>query len=144
MSDIVVGVDGSEESLAALRWAAGQARLLHARVVAVHAWEPAGHRLAPYASVASCPGAAQQRERAARVLEESVVKTLGEPVDIAVQPVLVEGVPAKVLLERAREAVLLAVGRSAHGRGELPAGGPVVRECLRHARVPVVTVPAQM
>ncbi|MHC5909315.1 universal stress protein, partial [Streptomyces sp. S6] len=53
MNDIVVGVDGSEESLAALRWAAGQARLLNARVVAVHAWEPAGHRLAPYASVAA-------------------------------------------------------------------------------------------
>ncbi|QNP68306.1 universal stress protein [Streptomyces roseirectus] len=140
MTDIVVGVDGSEASLAALRWAAGHARLLHARVVAVLAWEPAG--LAPYAPVADRPTAAQQRAEAARVLEESLVKTLGERVDVAVRPVLVEGAPAQALLERARGAVLLAVGRSAHGCGELPAGGPVARECLRHARVPVVMVSA--
>ncbi|WP_075780012.1 universal stress protein [Streptomyces acidiscabies] len=135
MTDIVVGVDGSEESLAALCWAAGQARLLNARVVAVHAWEPLGRHLAPYASVAACPTAAQQRAEAVRILEDSLLKTLGERVDVAVQPVLAEGTAARVLLERARDAALLAVGRSAHG--------PVVRECVRHARVPVITVPAR-
>jgi len=35
---IVVGVDGSEESRAALRWAVEEARLRKAAVLAVHAW----------------------------------------------------------------------------------------------------------
>ena len=35
---IVVGVDGSEESAAALRWAVEEAKLRDARVEAVHAW----------------------------------------------------------------------------------------------------------
>lgn len=43
----MVGVDGSEASMAALRRAAQQARVLHAEVVAVHAWEPVGPLHAP-------------------------------------------------------------------------------------------------
>ena len=43
MGTIVVGVDGSDGSLQALRWAIDEARLRGARLVAVHAW------LAPYA-----------------------------------------------------------------------------------------------
>jgi nucleotide-binding universal stress UspA family protein len=35
---VVVGVDGSEQSLAALRWAVDEARLRHGSVRAVTAW----------------------------------------------------------------------------------------------------------
>lgn len=38
-TDIVVGLDGSPSAKAALRWALAQARLAHARVHAVTAWE---------------------------------------------------------------------------------------------------------
>ncbi|MFJ8632389.1 universal stress protein [Streptomyces sp. NPDC093568] len=138
---IVVGVDGSEASVAALRWAAEQARALGTPVVAVHAWEPATAGFAPYAPASARPTVAEQRERAAEVLASAVRAAFGPRVGPDLRAVVVEGPPAQVLLRYARGALLLALGRRAHGRWELPAVGTVGRECLRSATVPVVTVP---
>jgi nucleotide-binding universal stress UspA family protein len=138
---IVVGVDGSEQSMAALRWAAEQATVLHTDLVAVHAWEPAASGHAPYAPVPARPTAAQEREQAAQVLATAVRAALGPRTSDAVLRVVVEGPPARVLLQQARGALLLALGRKAHGHFGLPSVGPVGRECLRYATVPVVTVP---
>ncbi|WP_329241532.1 universal stress protein [Streptomyces sp. NBC_01478] len=138
---IVVGVDGSEASMAALRWAAEQAEVLHTDLVAVHAWEPAANGHAPYAPVPAGPTAAQERDRAAHVLGATVREALGPRTGDAVLRIVVEGPPARVLLQQARGALLLALGRKAHGNFGLPSVGPVGRECLRHATVPVVTVP---
>ncbi|MCH5671950.1 universal stress protein [Streptomyces gilvus] len=138
---IVVGVDGSEASLAALRWALEQARTLGTRLVVVHAWEPAASGFAPYAPVAALPTAAEQRERAAELLATAVRDTFGPRVAPAVHAVLVEGPPVRVLLQQARGALLLALGRGSHPQRQLPGVGAVGRECLRHATVPVVTVP---
>lgn len=141
-SGIVVGVDGSEASKAALRWAAAQARVLGTEVVAVHAWESAAARFAPYAPASARPTAAEQRERAARTLASTVREVFGTRIDTALRAVLLEGPPARVLLQQTRGARLLALGRRAHGQWDLPPVGSVVRECLRYATVPVVTVPA--
>lgn len=138
---IVVGVDGSEASMAALRWAAEQAQVLHTDLVAVHAWEPAARGHAPYAPVPARPTVVQEYEQAAQVLAATVREALGTRIDDAVRRVVVEGPPARVLLQQARGALLLALGRKAHGDFGLPSVGPVGRECLRHATVPVVTVP---
>jgi Universal stress protein family. len=46
---IVVGVDGSAESVAALRWACREASLRAAEVLAVLALESACHQVASYA-----------------------------------------------------------------------------------------------
>ena len=51
---IVVGVKRSAASLAALRWAAAEARLRHATLHVVHAWEPAARR-ASYAILGDSP-----------------------------------------------------------------------------------------
>jgi len=139
--NIVVGVDGSEASMAALRWAAEQAEVLHTGLLAVHAWEPAASGHAPYAPAPTRPTVAQEHERAARILTATVREALGPRIDGAVRRVVVEGPPARVLLQQARGALLLALGRKAHGDFGLPSVGPVGRECLRHSTVPVVTVP---
>lgn len=139
--NIVVGVDGSEASMAALRWATAQAHALHAEVVTVHAWEPAGPRLAPYAPASARPTAAEERVEAARLLAETMREVFGARIDSAVRAVVKEGPPVRVLLGSAHDAVLLVLGRTAHGQGERPAIGAVGRECLRHATVPVVAVP---
>jgi nucleotide-binding universal stress UspA family protein len=127
--------------MAALRWAAEQATVLHTDLVAVHAWEPAASGHAPYAPVPARPTAAQEREQAAQVLATAVRAALGPRSSDAVLRVVVEGPPARVLLQQARGALLLALGRKAHGHFGLPSVGPVGRECLRYATVPVVTVP---
>ncbi|GAA2632369.1 universal stress protein [Streptomyces vastus] len=141
-NSIVVGVDGSEASKAALRWAREQARALRAEVVAVHAWEPTTSGFAPYAPASARPTAAQQREQAAELLASTVREVFGPRIGGTVHAVLVEGPPARALLRHAPGALLLALGRRAHGQYELPAIGTVGRECLRHATVPVVAVPA--
>ncbi|GAA2263906.1 hypothetical protein GCM10010415_29500 [Streptomyces atrovirens] len=139
---IVVGVDGSDASAAALRWAAAQAHALSAEVVAVHAWEATAPHIAPYAPAAERRTPAEEREAAARRLAETLRLAFGQWGDRAVRAELVEGHAVRVLLDRARGALMLAVGRSTHVQGGPPQVGPVGRECLRHASVPVVAVPA--
>ncbi|WP_373313575.1 universal stress protein [Streptomyces capitiformicae] len=112
-----------------------------ADVVAVHAWEPTGAALAPYAPVSTHSSAAEERLRAARLLAGVVRRALGSHIDTAVRAVVVEGPPARVLLKHARGAQLLALGRTDRHEYGLPAIGAVARDCLRHAAVPVVTVP---
>ncbi|MFE7172920.1 universal stress protein [Streptomyces sp. NPDC057616] len=138
---IVVGVDGSAASRAALRWAVDQAHALDVELVAVHAWEPATG-FAPYAPVSTRPTVAEQRERAAEVLAATVRAVFGPRPAAGTHAVLAEGPPAHVLLEQARGALLLAVGRGPGVQGEPRAVGAVGRECLRHSTVPVVVVPA--
>ncbi|MEU3250539.1 universal stress protein [Streptomyces sp. NPDC006997] len=138
---IVVGVDGSPASAAALRWAAEQGRALRAEVVAVHVWEPSGPRIAPYAPAAARPEADEERIAAARVLAETVRGVMGPRVAGTVRAELIEGPPARVLPRRARHAALLVLGHTMHPQ-HTTAAGPVGRECLRRATVPVVTVPA--
>jgi nucleotide-binding universal stress UspA family protein len=88
------------------------------------------------------PTVAQEREQAAQVLAATVREALGSRTGDAVLRIVVEGPPARVLLQQARGALLLALGRKAQGNFGLPSVGPVGRECLRHATVPVVTVPS--
>ncbi|MFJ9722650.1 universal stress protein [Streptomyces sp. NPDC101209] len=136
---VVVGVDGSQASVAALRWAARQARALHATVVAVHAWQRPGP--APYAPATARPTAAEQREGAARLLAATLREAFGPQDDGAVRAVVAEGAPARVLVQQAQGAVLLALGRTPRGGYDEHASGAVVRACLERATVPVVTVP---
>lgn len=146
---VVVGVDGSAGSVAALRWAAARAPSLGADLVVVHAWEPAAVRRAPYAPAAARPSAEESRGRADEVLERALRAGLGPGAEAGVRAVLAEGPPAAVLLRYADEALLLALGRRPPpGPGPGPVtpdagGGPVARDCLRHTRCPVVVVPGE-
>jgi nucleotide-binding universal stress UspA family protein len=47
---IVVGVDGSAASQAALRWAAGEAGLRRAGLLVIHVWDRTRRQIAPYAT----------------------------------------------------------------------------------------------
>ncbi len=98
---IVVGVDGSEASVAALRWAAGQARALGTEVVVVHAWEPVAAGFAPYAPASARPTVPAQRERAAERLASAVHEALGSRIGPGVRAVVAEGPPVRVLLQQA-------------------------------------------
>lgn len=138
---IVVGVDGSEASMAALRWAAQQARALHAEVVAVHAWEPMGPLHASYAPPSARLTVAEQRAQAARLLTSTLRTVFGSRTDGRVRAVLAEGPPARMLLHHAHDAMMLTLGRKPREHYGMGPFGTVGRECLHHATVPVVTVP---
>lgn len=154
MATVVVGVDGSAESRAALSWAAHEARLRTAvlRVVYVYehtpAWQLYGYGLeAPMAMPAEQVGGRSAAEDAADAAERArklVTDMVAELHDPALQVDVVarqDRRPAKALVELSEHADMLVVG--SRGRGGF-AGlvlGSVSQQCVQHARCPVVVLP---
>jgi nucleotide-binding universal stress UspA family protein len=135
---IVVGVDESPASLAALRWAAREAGLRATRLQVVQAWERARWRVAPYASCVRLRGTDEDWAAAGARLEGAVRTMLGPASAIPVTVEVAEGLATQVLLDRAAGAELLVLGGVAStGRDAI---GPVARDCLRHPPCPIVVV----
>ena len=139
MERIVVGVDGSEPSNRALRWALQEARLRGAAVQAVHAWTPPYVGVHPYTAPVLHPA---ELERAARELLDHVVAETdaGSP-PVPIERHVVEGPAARVLLDASKGAALVVVG--SRGRGGF-AGlllGSTSQQVCHHATCPVVVVP---
>ncbi len=143
---IVVGVDGSEASREALRWAADEARLRSARLVAVHAWsfvpaQPIGDPGMLAVPAGDLPGQLDAESEAARLaLDEAVGDALGADPGIDVERKLVEGDAGEALVKEGAGAELLVVG--SHGRSGFKAAllGSVSRSVVDHAPCPVVVV----
>lgn len=134
---IVVGVDGSESSKDALRWAKKQADLTGDELVAVTAWP---YPPAAYPTVAGYVprGDAIELADACRSTLESVVReTLGDtPVTLKV----IEGHPASVIVDLARDASLVVMGSRGHGGFVGALLGSVSQQVASHADCPVVIV----
>jgi nucleotide-binding universal stress UspA family protein len=123
---IVVGVDGSPSSRDALRWAAEEARLRQAELVAVHAWHM------PYGFDAP------RLEQAAEATVDQALRDAEVPPDVPVIRRLVHEPPAKAILDAAADADLVVIG--ARGLGGL-AGmllGSIGHQLIHHATRPVV------
>lgn len=150
MGTIVVGVDGSPGSLAALRFALAEARLRDATVVAVHAWvfplvegpepfllELPGPQVDTLAQVTAAV-ALQSEERLGRALQEVAREAEG----VEVERRVTEGNAAAVLIEASKDAELLVVGSRGLGGFSRLLLGSVSRQCVSHASCPVVVVPS--
>jgi nucleotide-binding universal stress UspA family protein len=138
---VVVGVDGSAESVAALRWACREAGLRGAEVRAVLALEAACHQVASYAVPA--PRSSGGSWGAARdVLRSSVGETAAACPGITVRTEIAEGLAARVLLDHAAGADMLVLGHASADQDPYRAAGPVIRACLRAAPCPVVIISA--
>jgi nucleotide-binding universal stress UspA family protein len=135
---IIVGVDGSKESVAALRWACREASLRAAEVVAVLALESACHQVASYAVPAPRQYGGGSWGAARDVLRQSVSEAVSLFPGVSVRTEIAEGLAARVLLDQAADADMLVLGRSSHAPDPYRAAGPVIRVCLRAARCPVV------
>lgn len=134
---IVVGVDGSDSSKAALRWAIRQAKLTGALVEAVTAWQyPPGYGWAPVDS-----GAVTDIEGEAKsTLTGALTEIAGLDPEVPVRPVVTEGHAAEVLLNAAHGAELLVVGSRGHGAFTSALVGSVSMYCVLHARCPVLVL----
>jgi len=137
---IVVGIDGSEGSAAALRFAIEEARIRGARLKAVSAWHvpPAvyGAGWAP-----SGTDLDEFRKLAESSLLASVAEASGTESGVEIDQVLREGQPADVLLAEARKADLLVVGTRGLGGFKGLLLGSVSQQVAHHAPCPVVVVP---
>jgi nucleotide-binding universal stress UspA family protein len=136
---IVVGVDGSEGSAAALRWACREARLRGAEVHAIRAWEAPQRGVASYAWSARVPvqsgGVVAVGDHLRRTVQQ-----MAEP-GVVIRAEVAEGLPARVLLDRANGADMLVLGSANHPA--MRAAGPVIRACVSHAPCPVVVIGAE-
>jgi nucleotide-binding universal stress UspA family protein len=133
---VVVGVDGSDASRDALRWAVDYAALVGADVEAVTAWQW------PISLVVNLPvaDAFDPMEDVRQSLDRIVSEELGEHPAVTVIRSVYCGSPAPILLEVAREARLLVVGSRGHGGFAELLLGSTSEHCVRHAGCPVVVV----
>jgi nucleotide-binding universal stress UspA family protein len=143
---IVVGVDGSDASREALRWAAEEARLRAAQLVAIHAWSfipvapigDAGVLAMPAGDLAGQLSA--ESDAGMATLEAALTEALGADPGVEVERRAIEGDAGDVLVTEAANAELIVVG--SHGRTGLKAAllGSVSRHVVDHATCPVVVV----
>jgi nucleotide-binding universal stress UspA family protein len=139
MAKIVVGIDGSDESKDALRWAIEEARLRSAELVAVHAWEPPPTSIGPgpapgFEFVGVDPRVREAGEQHARAVVDEVVGNA----DVPIEPMVVEGPPASVLVDAAQDAELLVVGSRGRGGFKALVLGSVSQQVAHHAPCPVL------
>ena len=137
---VVVGVDGSAGSSAALHWALDYATRFGARLRVVHVWTPI-----PWCG--SLPGFQQEllaadRARSAEhaaLHAQEAVRELGLPAG-RVDALTVEGAPGEALVELSRDVELLVVGATGHGGPPAARVGSTARYVTRHAVCPVTVV----
>jgi nucleotide-binding universal stress UspA family protein len=131
---IVVGVDGSESSKDALRWAAKQAGFTGASLEIVTTWEyPTSFGWAP-----AWPSDWDPAADATKALAALVEEILGTESDVKVRQVVVEGHPALTLVKAAEDADLLVMGSRGHGEFAGMLIGSVSEYCAMHAPCPVL------
>ena len=138
MTKIVVGIDGSESALAALRWAIGQARLKGSTIDAIDAWNYP-YVVVPGATIPLHPRADQAID-VEQELEAALASVAVEADGVIINPIVTEGVPAAVLCEAAEDAEVLVIGRGRHHNLRKRVLGSVGTEVLQHAPCPVVVV----
>ncbi|MET8451833.1 universal stress protein [Streptomyces sp. NPDC005209] len=133
---VVVGVDGSTSSYAALRWAVRYAGLVGGAVDVVAVWELPGLYgwSAPAVDVEVDVDDARQRMR------QELTDVLGADAAGSVRTHVVHGNPADVLLRAAEGAEALVVGSRGRGGFARALLGSVSGHVSQHASCPVVIV----
>lgn len=133
---IVVGVDGSESSKIALRWAAKLAPALGATIDAVVAWE--------YPTMLGWEGGIpdwwQPDDDAKKILDETLNAVFGKTPPKGLVGSIHQGHPTNVLLDASRGAEMLIVGSRGHGGFAGLLLGSVSSTCAEHATCPVLVV----
>jgi nucleotide-binding universal stress UspA family protein len=134
---IVVGVDSSDASKAALAWAVRQAALTGATVDAVTAWQVPAIFGNNYAMT---PDISELDQGVRQGLAEAVTAAAKLAPEVEIRPLIVQDNAATALLDAAKEADLLVVGSRGHGGFTEALLGSVGQHCVHHARCPVVVV----
>lgn len=134
---IIVGVDGSDSSVEALREGEKLAVALGARVKAVACWNfPTVYQVRFSLGSIDFKGAAQDG------LDNAVERAFGLEWPESFTADLVQGSARPTLIEASRDATLLVLGRRGIGGFKGLLLGSVSAACIAHAHCPVVIVHA--
>jgi nucleotide-binding universal stress UspA family protein len=137
MDELVVGLDGSEESRRALRWAVAVAEQANVPVRAVQAWSYPAATVLPWAP--PLPSGEEMDEATEASLREIVSETLGSVPD-ALRLRVERGDPAAALIKGVSPESVLVMGTRGRGGFTGMVLGSASRTCVEHAPCPVVLV----
>jgi nucleotide-binding universal stress UspA family protein len=135
---IVVGVDGSPAAEPALQWAAREAVIRGATLEVVVAWSVSRAAFPTRFPISDSVEVGLQRS--AREIADRAVAQVRVP-GVAIEPRVVRGEASTVIVERAREADLLVVGRRGLNRAQEVLLGSVSHACAHHSPVTVAVIP---
>ena len=139
-SHIVVGVDGSEQSKGALRWASFMAEVTASAIEAVAVWH-----VAPVWEGAGWTAMAPDWDPSAdaeKMLAATVDEVFGAARPAGLTTVVRSGSAAKVLVEVSADARMLIVGSRGIGGFAGLRLGSVSAACTAHACCPVLVIHA--
>jgi nucleotide-binding universal stress UspA family protein len=130
---VVVGIDGSADGDAALRWALAEAEVHDGEVVAVYAWQM------PFVSNPAAFDRAELEQDGKDFLVDRVSVVAPKP-RVPLTTLVAEGDPAESLVSASRDADLLVIG--SRGRSTFLGAylGGVSLRCVVAARCPVTLV----
>ena len=138
---IVVGIDGSAASKAALSWAVEEARLRGSTVIALHAWQFPVVAFEGYGSAAVPMLTPEDLEKTAEETARNILsEVVGDDVSVPVVARVRRGHPAHQLVQASEEADLLVVGSEGHGAFAGMLLGSVSNHVVHHAKCPVAVV----
>lgn len=136
---VVVGIDGSRSSAAALRWAADEARARGCPLLAVHAIAARSvHGVRGYDAILQGQIGRAAEAVLTRVLAEQSDAVAG--LEVA-RRVLVDPSPGRALLDAAAQGGLLVIGARGTGGFRNLLIGSMCDQAARHAACPLVVVP---
>lgn len=127
---VVVGVDGSAGGMAALEWAAEEARRMQA-LLEIHAASGPSYVLSSAKDV---------KKLLQGIIDTAVARANQLAPEVAVKGVIHEGSATSSLIEASRGADLLVVGSRGRGGFSGLLLGSVSQQCSVHAHCPVVIV----
>ena len=131
---VVVGVDGSEPSTRALRWAGFMAHVLDATIDAVMVWEITA------AMAGGWTDGWDPEKDTVEELHATVAEAFSSPPPVPVREIVRRGSAASELVEASRGAQLLVVGSRGHGGFAGLLLGSVSSASAEHAHCPVLII----
>lgn len=138
---ILVGVDGSDQSLAALAWAGREAELHGRPLTVLTTWDYPAIQVASMTLGNVLPPAGLMEEAAANSLH-TWMADVPIPASVEVTSTAIEGSPAQAILESAESAHMLVIGARGSGGFANLRMGSVANRVIAHSPCPVVVVPA--
>ncbi|MCW2735535.1 universal stress protein [Nocardioides sp.] len=133
---IVVGIDGSQSSMAALEYACRRAEVTRETVVAIHGW----HVRAPSTDVWSTKPRSVDTEEHELLLAESIAGVQEDHPDVRLEHEVVAVAPAQCLVDASAGASLVVVGSRGLGFFSGMLLGSVSQAVLHGASCPVAVV----
>ncbi|GAA1220690.1 universal stress protein [Kitasatospora nipponensis] len=130
---VVVGVDGSPGSAAAVDFAHSYADQRGASLRAIFVWQPSFFAVVDEHAT---------EQEAHRLLSEATAGRTDRYPDTGLTHEVLRGHPVAELTGASRQALAVVVGRRGHGGFTGMRLGSVPRGLLHHARCPIITVPA--